>query len=120
MGFSDLGDPVFQESASTPSPFLVGVAYYDFNGNGFYDIGEGIEGIEVFLEGGAYYAVSASAGGYAVPIPSGSGEQVLTFSSPFFEDSTVVDLPGGKNVKVDFSPEYAPPELSGSLAPIIG
>ena len=49
-------------------PFIVGVAYADLNRNGAYDVGEGRGGIEVRPESGAYYAVTSSSGGFAIPI----------------------------------------------------
>jgi uncharacterized protein YkwD len=59
--------------------FLVGVAYADLNNNGAYDPGEGRAGIEVRPESGAYYAVTSSSGGFAIPITATrtTNEEVL-------------------------------------------
>ena len=35
---------------------ITGVVYYDFNSNGFYDLGEGIGGVTVSSPGSAYYS----------------------------------------------------------------
>src|SRR3954471_14830977 len=51
------------------SPFVTGVVYRDLNGNGFYDPGEGTGGVTVNVSNANYYAVTASAGGYSVPLP---------------------------------------------------
>lgn len=52
--------------------FFTGTLFEDANGNGIYDEGEGVSGIDVRLfQGGveaAHYDVSGTAGGFAVPI----------------------------------------------------
>ena len=53
--------------ADTPA-MLTGVVYQDANGNGQYDPGEGVAGITVAMNGGAYYAVTSASGGYAFPL----------------------------------------------------
>ena len=45
--------------------FITGVAYYDFNANGVYDIGEGIGGVTVTVPGINYYALTSESGGSA-------------------------------------------------------
>ena len=65
----------------TAIPLLSGVVYYDFNGNNFYDVDEGIGGVRVDVPGASYYAVTAISGGYAVPVPA-DGSYTLTFSAP--------------------------------------
>ncbi len=59
--------------------FLVGTVWEDLDEDGVYDPGEGIGGVVVQPEGEPYYAVSASAGGYAVPVTR-SGSIVVAFS----------------------------------------
>ena len=49
-------------------PFIIGVVYDDANGDGAYDPGEGLAGVEVRPAAGSYYAVTSSSGGYAIPI----------------------------------------------------
>jgi hypothetical protein len=100
-------------------PFLTGVVYYDFNGNNFYDLGEGVGGVTVQVAGSSYYAISAGSGGYAVPLP-GNGNYTATFSAAALpqarRDFTVS---GGNNVKLDYRPIYFPPVISGPARPFI-
>ena len=94
-------------------PFVTGVAYYDLNGNQFYDPGEGIQGVRVDLEGSDRYAVTTSSGAYAVPY-SGSGARRVQFSGAGFLTSTQsVTLVGGQNSKVDFTPFYPQTVIAG-------
>jgi len=89
------------------SPFLTGVVYFDLNGNGFYDIGEGIGGVTVNTPGSTYYAVTADSGGYAIPI-STNGNYTVTFTASGLSNQTVVNVAGLHNVKIDYSPIYSP------------
>jgi hypothetical protein len=94
-------------------PFLTGVAYYDLNTNGFYDAGEGIGGVTVTVSNVTTFAVTASSGGYAVPLP-GNGSYIVTFSAtglPSVQTSVVVTT--NQNVKADFVPAYLPPTFAG-------
>ena len=59
-------------NANVPA-FLTGVVYTDKNGNGQYDVGEGVAGITVSMDGGAYYAVTTSSGGYSLPLVNLNG-----------------------------------------------
>ena len=59
--------------------FLVGTVWSDVDGDDFYDPGEGVGGVTVMPDHGAYYAVTSDAGGYAVPIAQ-QGIYKVTFS----------------------------------------
>jgi hypothetical protein len=59
--------------------FLVGTVWSDANGNDRYDPGEGLAGVRVQPDRGDYYAVTAAAGGYALPLTFEGGGSV-TFS----------------------------------------
>lgn len=59
--------------------FLVGTVWSDNDGDDFYDPGEGIGGVTVMPDSGRYFAVTADAGGYAVPITQ-PGTYEVTFS----------------------------------------
>jgi len=113
---------VTQELATRSAlpPLITGVVYYDFNGNGFYDIGEGIGGVTVNVSNSVWYAVSAKSGGYSVPAP-GNGACVVSFTTPNLPPSNrAVTVTGGANVKLDFTPFYAPPRITGTTAPLVG
>ncbi len=83
-------------------PFLLGVVYNEKNSNNFYDIGEGIAGVTITPSDGSYYAVSSSAGGYAIPIGT-SGTITVTASGPGFSPITKTVALTGVNVKLDFT-----------------
>jgi uncharacterized protein YkwD len=107
---------VTQDLATQPAPantpFITGVVYYDFNGNGFYDIGEGIGGVTVNTLGSKYYAVTANSGGYAIPVTS-NGNYTLTFTASGLSTQIVATISSSKNVKIDLVPVYAPPTITG-------
>ncbi len=94
------------------TPFITGVVYYDFNGNQFYDVGEGIGGVTVSIPGSGYYAVTADSGGFAVPVTT-NGNYTVLFSAPGLSLQTVGQIVSGQNRKVDFVPVYQPPVISG-------
>jgi hypothetical protein len=107
-------------TAQNSTPFITGVAYYDLNGNGFYDAGEGIGNVQVTVAGSNFQGVTARSGGYAVPVPT-NGNYTVTFSGPGFEAlSKGVAIIGSKNSKLDFTPVYAPPVVSGPPVASIG
>jgi hypothetical protein len=95
------------------TPFITGVVYYDFNGNNFYDLGEGIGGVRVDVPGSAFFAVTANSGGYSVPVTT-DGTYSVTFSGPDLPAKTLnVSVADGLNAKLDWVPAYTPPLLSG-------
>src|SRR3954468_11033820 len=83
-------------------PFVTGVVYRDLNSNGFYDPGEGLGGVTVTIANVNNYAVTASSGGYSVPVP-GSGTYSVTFSggsAPTTQKN--VSVTNGQNAKADY------------------
>jgi hypothetical protein len=83
-------------------PFVTGVVYRDLNGNGFYDLGEGIGGVTVTVAGSDFYAVTAPSGGYSAPVPA-DGSYTVTFSGGgFATNQQTAVVSGGNNVKVDY------------------
>jgi hypothetical protein len=93
----------FAASDNDPGPFLVGVVYRDSNSNGFYDAGEGAEGVTVMPASGMYYAVSSASGGYAIPITGLDGTLPVTFSGgPLAAPVTETIALTGQNVALDF------------------
>ncbi len=107
-------------ASPSSSPFITGVAYFDLNGNDFYDLGEGIGGIAVEVEGQSATAVTSSSGGYSIPV-GGNGAYSVFFSAAAMETSTVVAVvASNQNVKVDCRPAYQAPVLTGPTNPIVG
>lgn len=105
---------VTQDFATSQSatPLITGVAYYDLNGNGFYDTGEGIGGVTVQVPGSTYYAVTATSGGYAVPVTT-NGNYAMSFSASNISSQTTAQVTNQCNVKVDLILPYTPPTISG-------
>jgi hypothetical protein len=100
--------------------FITGVAYYDLNGNGFYDVGEGIGGVNVSVSGADFRAVTAASGGYAVPVTR-NGTYTVTFTAPAMaQQQQIAVISGLKNVKVDLAPVYAPPTVLGPDQSFVG
>lgn len=59
-------------NADVPA-MLTGVVYRDADNNGRYDPGEGVAGVTVSMDGGAYYAITTSSGGYSLPLVDAQG-----------------------------------------------
>lgn len=95
------------------SAYVTGVAFYDLNGNGFYDLGEGIGGLTVNVEGSLFHAVTTASGGYAVPVATQDATREVTFAGLGLNQESEVVITGGKNVKADFKPVYAAPKPTG-------
>lgn len=97
----------------TSQGFVTGVAYYDLNGNHFYDVGEGIGGVQVTSADAGVFAITPVSGGYTLPVPD-SGTFRVTFSVSGMNDTlrsvTITNL---QNAKVDFPLTYAPPAIDG-------
>ena len=100
--------------------FITGVAYYDIDGDGFYDPGEGVGGLTVKAEGASQAAVTANSGGYAIPVPTTNAKRLTTFSGLSLSFSATAVISGGKNVKIDFKPAYKPPAVTGTGSPVVG
>ena len=94
------------------SPLVTGVVYYDLNGNGFYDLGEGIGGVLVTVEGSSWYARTPVSGGFAVPVTT-NGVYRVRFAAPGLSYETTATVVTQANVKVDFVPAYVPPVPMG-------
>jgi hypothetical protein len=96
---------------------ITGVAYYDLNTNNFYDLGEGIGGITVTVEGQTTSAITARSGGYAIPV-SGDGTYNVTLSAPGLTPKvSQVTVGSLQNQKIDFIPAYKAPVVAGPGAP---
>lgn len=93
-------------------PRGTGVAYYDLNGNNFYDVGEGIEGLTVNVDGASYYCTTAKGGGWVVPTPSSTTTRTVTFSGLNINQSMQVAFVAGQNSKADLKLAYVPPAFT--------
>jgi uncharacterized protein YkwD len=102
------------------TPLLTGVVYHDLNANQFYDLGEGLGGVVVQVSGTSFYAITAASGGYTVPVPA-NGTYTMTFTAANGGSFTTnVTVAGGLNVKVDWTPVFQTPVLTGPTKPING
>ena len=99
-------------SRSAVPAFGTGVAYYDLNGNGFYDMGEGIPGITVNVEGASQSCQTAAGGGWALPVPAAAATRTVTFSGLNANHSVNVAFPGSHNAKADLKLSYSPPAIT--------
>ena len=94
--------------------FITGVVYYDVDGDGAYDINEGIGGVDVQVAGIAHYAITSASGGYAVPVAS-DGTYSVTFSlAGMTPEVRNVTIAGSKNVKLDWTPPYPGTAIVGA------
>lgn len=71
--------------------FLVGTVWNDDDGDELYDPGEGIGDIAVIPDQGIYYAKTADAGGYALPITN-AGTYQITFSGADLSQDVVANV----------------------------
>ncbi|MGI8604820.1 MAG: hypothetical protein ACR2OZ_17765 [Verrucomicrobiales bacterium] len=108
-GASQVGPVVgtvnFGQQPASPA-FVTGVAYYDLNANGFYDVHEGISGLRVDVTGAAHSAVTAPGGGFVVPVPALNGPRSVLISGLNAELRTECTIIDGKNVGLKYVPEF--------------
>lgn len=94
----------------TEPTFGTGVAYYDLNGNNFYDPGEGIAGLNVNVSGvSTDYCKTATGGGWVVPIPNNATTRTVSFSGPNLNQAVNLTVPASTNAKADLKLPYSPP-----------
>jgi hypothetical protein len=63
-----------------PGPFVLGVVFTDLDHDGEYDIGEGQRGVTISVQGMDACTVTASAGGFAIPVNTGNYRLVANVS----------------------------------------
>jgi hypothetical protein len=84
------------------NPYLTGSAFRDANGNGKYDIGEGLGGVTVQVRGGPA-AATYEAGGYTIKLRRGGTYQVTAsgggLAAPITRTVRVAD---GRNARLNF------------------
>ena len=107
---------------ATDTVFITGVAYRDRNGNGSYDIGEGIAGITLTPDKGDWFAVTSTSGGFAIPVAANSGLYRLTATGRGIDPESATTTVGTDNVKLDWPllaaklpPQTLVPASSGTL-----
>jgi hypothetical protein len=112
-----VGPQLVTQDFGTPNPtmtYITGVAYYDLNANDFYDLGEGLSGVTVAVDGADPFAVTASSGGYSIPVNPGGTYTVRFKASGAADFVTSVDVPGTNNVKLDFKPIFTPSTVTSA------
>jgi len=97
-----------------------GVAYYDLNSNSFYDAGEGISGLTVNVSGTTSYCLTATGGGWVVPIPTSAATRTVTFSGLGMNRTASLVVPASKNAKADLKLSYAPPAITSASTATAG
>lgn len=101
----------FGTQQSSPT-FATGVAYYDLNGNNFYDANEGISGLTVNVAGATRYCTTAIGGGWVVPVPSTATTRAVTFSGLNVNQTSNLTIPANTNSKFDLKLSYIPPVIT--------
>lgn len=94
--------------------YVTGVAYYDLNGNSFYDLGEGLSGVTVTVDGVDAYAVTASSGGYSIPVAAGQNYTVRFKAAAAADVVNSINVASTNSVKLDFKPVFAPSTVTNS------
>jgi hypothetical protein len=102
-------------AARPGNAFVLGVVYNDSNMNGQYNAGEGMGGVAVSVvrspDGGTASTITASAGGYGIPLPPGTYTITARLA-----DGRELEYPltmSDRNIKIDFKKA----DFSGSPEP---
>lgn len=93
-------------------PQLLGVVIDDGDGDGFYDMGEGMGGVTVTADGaeGQYVTTSWASGGYQMALPD--GVYTVTFAGGGLQGTVTTQVTiNGENVKADALAEDAVPDV---------
>lgn len=114
-----VGPQLVTEDFGNPFPaktYITGVAYYDLNQNNFYDVGEGLSGVTVSVDGVDSYAITAGSGGYSVPVPPGSAYTVRFKAAGVSDTIASVNVATTNSVKLDYKPVFIAPTVSSAPA----
>lgn len=91
--------------------FIVGTVWRDQDGDGIYDVGEGTGDVRVMPDRGAFFAVTGSAGGYAIPVTATGDYNVrfevdggVTRKVTVDSDSVLLDVVRGAAGTADAAP----------------
>ncbi len=109
----------FARLANNPT-FGTGVAYYDLDEDGFYDSGEGIQGLTVNVSGSSYYCQTAPGGGWVVPIPNEASNRTVSFTGPGLDQTAPLANAASTNVKLDLKLVYKTPQITNSTIGYLG
>lgn len=105
----------FTIDTATPTdtrPYLTGVVYNDLNGNGKYDVGEGLGGVTITVQGVGSTTTWAS-GGYSFQLSAGTYTVTASggnLASPY---STTVSV-GGQNYRLNVTGASASSQAANS------
>lgn len=116
---TDVGPKVltidFGRPADAGVRFVTGVCYQDRDGDGEYDMGEGLAGVQIQSAATNFYTVSSASGGYSLPVPANAGLITVTAtgevgaaSEPIGVQNVQVTMQGS-NEKLDFTQPADPP-----------
>ena len=106
---------------SSSPVFATGVAYYDVNGNNFYDEGEGLPGLRVTGSNSAYHCDTAEGGGWVLPLPQSAGSQNINWQCGGLNVTSSISVNASlANVKADLKLAYVPPQFTGANQAFIG
>jgi uncharacterized protein YkwD len=106
-----VGPQLVTQDFGLPNPaltYVTGVAYYDLNGNNFYDLGEGLSGVTVSIDGVTTNAITSASGGYSIPVASGKTYTVRFDASGAAQTTASATIANTNNVKVDYKPVFTP------------
>jgi hypothetical protein len=110
----------FATEQTRDQPFVTGVAYHDFDGDGFYSAGEGVGGITCTSAGSVYHCETPASGGYALPLQE-DGSFTLGVELP---DGSTRSIPFGiqdmENRKVDVVLTWDAPVPNGRSSAAAG
>lgn len=118
IGFAENGGSTFgryyaihtAHRTGAASVFVTGVVYADGNGNGRYDLGEGLAGVTV--TDGFAVVTTGAAGGYAIQATDGAALVITCSGGAFSGTSAATVTMAGSNREVDF--------MSGTAAGEVG
>lgn len=88
--------------------FLVGTVWSDTNGNDRYDPGEGMGGVRVQPNAGAWHAITGAAGGFALPVAANTTYSIDFSGGPLAATLTRTARVGTASVLLDVNTDNSP------------
>lgn len=99
--------------------FLVGTVWEDQNKNGRYDPGEGIAGVTVLPDHGAYFSVTSASGGYAIPMLESGAYQINFSGGHLNQDFNTEIAISDTSILLDYKKNPLNPPSSQSPTPVL-